>query len=183
MRRLSLFLRGPGVLILLLGIALAGKALAQRNAAITPATPAPVLFVLSVSGATTTTDHATEMAAHVISVRVNNRISPGIAGTVHQLTISVQLSLRNMSRTAQPVDPVNFYQLAMSGQTYGTGRPVGGLPALRQTRVPPGRTVVAWIAFVVPATPERLALLWNDSNRLLPPVTIASVSVARAHPR
>lgn len=168
------------MLLLLLGVGVAGKAVAHRDAAVPTATPPPILFFLNVKSGTDTLDHTTGLMARVKAARVVGIPVSGKAGEPQQLHIVLQITFRNTGHRTQPADPINFYGLADSGQTYGTDLRVDGVPALRRSTVLPGHVFAGWIAFTVPAAPSRITLLWNDDNRLLPPASLASVSVIRA---
>lgn len=114
-------------------------------------------------------DAATGMDARVEQVQVR-------AGR------SLKLLLRVRIHAAVPhasYNAGNFYAVDDRGQTYSVTSRTAGHPALGAGRFSRGRTVSAWLGFVIPARVTGVHVIWNDENRLFPPGTVASVQVRR----
>lgn len=179
MRRLSLLIRGPGILLLLLGLGLAGKAVAHPGSHRVTPTALSKPFIVHINSQSATTDRTTGVSARVSGGRllVQRVALPVTVGS--RVTLLIEVSMRIAARTAQPVDPINFYALATSGLTYGAEPRVSGVPGLQRQLVAPGAVVMGWVGFSLPETPERLLMIWNDHNRLLPPARLATASIVR----
>jgi len=114
-------------------------------------------------------DAATGMDARVERVQVR-------AGRSLKLLLRVRIhaSVPHASYNAG-----NFYAVDDRGQTYGVTSRTAGHPALGTGHLSRGRTVSAWLGFVIPAKVTGIHVIWNDENRLFPPGTMAGVQVRR----
>lgn len=112
---------------------------------------------------------ATGMDARVELVRVR-------AG--RSLTLLLRIGIHTSVPHAS-YDAGNFYAVDDRGQTYGDTSRTAGHPALRAGRLSRGRTVSAWLGFVIPAQVTGMHVIWNDENRLFPPGTVASIQLHR----
>lgn len=114
-------------------------------------------------------DAATGMAARVELVQVR-------AGKSLKLLLRIHL---HASFRSSPYDAGNFYALDRRGQTYGVTLSTAGHPSLRRGHLSRGRTVSAWLGFVIPAVVTGIHVIWNDANRLFPPATVARIQLHR----
>lgn len=175
LQRLWLFVRGLGVLYLLIGLAVLATAAGKYHwLAGTHATTPP--FALTVT-AYRALDGGTGTEAAITRFRLLASPSSNTAG--NRLLLLLEVALRNREHRAARFDRQNFYALAGSGQTYGSGAATGTLPTLGRGALTGGRKRKGWIAFQLPARPESLIVIWNDDNHLLPPATLARLRLRR----
>jgi len=152
-------------------------AMSVAEATATPtaiASPTPqkrkfVRWTATVTHARPVRDAATGMDARVERVQVR-------AGRSLTLLLRVRI---HASVPRASYNGGNFYAVDDHGQTYGVTSRTAGHPALGAGHFSRGRTVSAWLGFVIPAKVTGIHVIWNDENRLFPPGTVATVQVRR----
>lgn len=187
LRRLSLLLRGPGVLALLLALAVVGTASARyhwlhwsqtnkRPAAI-PTLVLPV-YSVSISRNSGVRDPTTGMTATIRSVRIDFVQSTGRSGKAKPVLL-VDIQLMNRGSKPAGYDYRNFYALAPSGETFAAESPSGLASgrALRSGSIAPGRTLRSTIAFALDSQSAPLTIIWSDDNRLIPPGMLGTLTI------
>ena len=172
--RLSLAARGPGVLASVLA-AVIFAALLTRHTGHAARRPAAHLssFQVTLTARSSRVDPATGVSA---SVEGAVTVPGEVIARPSRIALLLQVVLHNGGRKHTPVAPRSFYALAPSGATYTTVGVPAGFASLHR-RLDPGEITVGWIAFRVPLPVPSLALIWNDENRLLPPGSLAKVTV------
>ena len=183
--RVSLLARGPGILAVVIGAALAGTALHRSHGvAATTAAPtatlAPPPFHATVSGQHVASDPASGLQVWARDVRV---VGAG-QSTKARAALAVELQIWNGSSAARQFDSSSFYLVATRGAvppgtTIAPGTP-GGLTPLASGRLPAGAMRTGWVAFDLPRSQSVYVLIWTDDDRLLSPATVATVTVTRS---
>jgi hypothetical protein len=197
-RRVSLLLRGPGilalVLIVLLLVTVESRHGKSRAASATPTirptatptipptvaptvtpTPAPrITFRISVRSARRFEDRKTKMQVRVVRAVVG---TVGAPSKPSHLALVLQLTLSNRSGRLRRFSFRDFYVVSPSGQTYGAQRRSrrSGESGLMGR----GRTRTIEADFLLPPGLKHVSVIWNDNSRLFPPVSIAHVQIVR----
>jgi hypothetical protein len=188
-RRLTILLRGPGVLVLALGAAILATAAHRSHglfARSATATPVPIPFSAALSSQQVASDSSTGMQVWARDARIT------VAASRHgvQPVLDAQLQLRNSSVRAQPFDASSFYLVATGGSVpAGTTIPAhvppnsvagGQLPPVGNGALGPGSVRTGWDTFYLPSRPATYVMIWTDDDRLLTPATVASIAIRRS---
>jgi hypothetical protein len=200
-RRISVFVRGLGVLIIALAAVVAATLISQRHAqssrgavsataeipaasgtplaTSTPAPPATLPYRATVVGPKSFLDRGSGTSATVDDVRIGQVAAGGLPAP-QQLDLLYMITIHHAASGTVHYSAGNFYALAASGETYGAATTVPRLPALRSGVLGPNGTASGWIRFTLPSSPATLTLVWNDDNHLLLPASFARTVVGRA---
>lgn len=189
MRRLSLLFRGPGVLAVVVLLAIGGTLATRASGKHLAVRPAPTYSAI-LSWNQLVRDPATGDRVDVAQVRA---VTPEQLVAQHVLTAVPGLKLpkgkvwlfahaylRYNGHGSHRYDRRNFYAVDETGQSYATTpRLTKKDPWLGRGRITGPGGVGGLIAFFIPTHVYIVEIIWNDNNRLLPPGVAAKVLVTR----
>lgn len=183
-RRLSLLLRGPGILALVIGLAAIGTASAKyhwlRGSGHRVVRLAPRYTVI-IAATGVVYDAATGMNAQLVAASAA-RPKPAGSG----LLLLATIRLYNSGKKAAFYSQRNFYGIEPSGTTMAAELPSN--PKYGERSFPgvlrPGSSPLPFtIQFTFPSVPPPVTIIWNDNNHLLTPATLGTVTVRSAGSR